>query len=522
MIFQDPRAGINPMRRVGDFLTESLRLNHGWSKDKASSRAVELLRAVGLDDAERHLRQHPHELSGGMLQRVMIAGALTVEPDLLLCDEPTTALDVTTQAEILGILRRLQAEQGMGVLFITHDLDLAAALCDRVYVMYAGRIVESAAAATVFGAPQHPYTAGLLASTPDLSGVHRRLVPIPGAPLSLLEEPPGLRLRRAVRLCAGPLPRPGSRPRDAGTARGAMPPVTRACAYVGGSRRSGRWCGMSDQALLQVTDLRKTYATGGTVVRAVDGVSFALPIGGSVGLVGESGSGKTTTARMLVGLEVPDSGEILVGGSPLDLRAGGRVARLARAQAVQIVFQDPYLSLDPRVRRRGLHRRGTSPPHRPGCGRARAARVVELLQQVGLGEREAAVLPRRLSGGQRQRVCDSPSARSEAAGPRARRGGVSPGRVRAGAGAEPAGRHPSRDRGRARLREPRPGRRALRLRRGPRHASRCCRRTASYPRCAGLPGASRTRGCSCRPCHGLAGILTRSLPLRREVAAAGA
>ncbi len=191
MIFQDPRAGINPIRRVGDFLTESLRLNHHWSGVRARTRAVELLRAVGLDDAERHLRQYPHELSGGMLQRVMIAGALTVDPGLLLCDEPTTALDVTTQAEIVGILRRLQSDRGMGVLFITHDLDLAAAVCDRVYVMYAGRIVESATAETVFGQPAHPYTAGLLASTPDLSGDRQRLVPIPGAPLSLLEQPSG-------------------------------------------------------------------------------------------------------------------------------------------------------------------------------------------------------------------------------------------------------------------------------------------------------------------------------------------
>ena len=191
MIFQDPRAGINPIRRVGDFLTESLRLNRKWTAARARAQAVELLRAVGLDDAERHLRQYPHELSGGMLQRVMIAGALTVEPKLLLCDEPTTALDVTTQAEILHILKKLQAEREMGLLFITHDLDLAAAVCDRVYVMYAGQIVESAPAVKLFGAPAHPYTAGLLASTPDLSGGHRRLVPIKGAPLSLLEKPSG-------------------------------------------------------------------------------------------------------------------------------------------------------------------------------------------------------------------------------------------------------------------------------------------------------------------------------------------
>ncbi len=191
MIFQDPRSGINPMRRIGDFLTESLRLNHGWSKDRSRERALELLHAVGLDDAERHLRQYPHELSGGMLQRVMIAGALTVEPRLLLCDEPTTALDVTTQAEILGILQDLQAAQGMGVLFITHDLDLAAAVCDRIYVMYAGRIVETSSAEHLFARPGHPYTAGLLASTPEVSGGHDRLRPIRGTPLSLLEAPTG-------------------------------------------------------------------------------------------------------------------------------------------------------------------------------------------------------------------------------------------------------------------------------------------------------------------------------------------
>ena len=156
MIFQDPRAGINPIRRVGDFLTESLRRNHHVPKDRARSQAVELLRAVGLDDPERHFRQYPHELSGGMLQRVMIAGALTVQPRLLLCDEPTTALDVTTQAEILQILKKLQAEREMGVLFITHDLDLAAAVCDRVYVMYAGRIVESATRVSGIRCPGPP------------------------------------------------------------------------------------------------------------------------------------------------------------------------------------------------------------------------------------------------------------------------------------------------------------------------------------------------------------------------------
>ncbi|WP_328971741.1 ABC transporter ATP-binding protein [Streptomyces sp. NBC_00239] len=191
MIFQDPRAGINPVRRIGDFLTESLRRRSGWTKERANARAAELLDAVGLPDPVRHLRQYPHELSGGMLQRVMIAGALTADPRLLLCDEPTTALDVSTQAEIMAILGRLQREHGLGMLLITHDVELAAAACDRIYVMYAGRIVETATRTELFATPRHPYTAGLLGSSPPLEGPVGRLAPIPGAPMGLLDSAPG-------------------------------------------------------------------------------------------------------------------------------------------------------------------------------------------------------------------------------------------------------------------------------------------------------------------------------------------
>ncbi|MFD9355038.1 ABC transporter ATP-binding protein [Streptomyces sp. NPDC060031] len=191
MIYQDPRAAINPVRRVGDFLTEPLRLVHGWSRDRANARAAELLTAVGLPDPPRHLNQYPHELSGGMLQRVVIAAALTTEPRLLLCDEPTTALDVSTQAEILAILGRLQRDRGLGLLLITHDIELAAASSDRIYVMYAGRIVETAPVTELFTSPRHPYTAGLLGSSPPLAGPLARLTPIPGAPMGLLESAPG-------------------------------------------------------------------------------------------------------------------------------------------------------------------------------------------------------------------------------------------------------------------------------------------------------------------------------------------
>ncbi|MET8755475.1 ABC transporter ATP-binding protein [Streptomyces sp. NPDC004667] len=192
MIYQDPRAAINPVRRVGDFLTESLRLVHGWTRDRARARAAELLGAVGLPDPVRHLDQYPHELSGGMLQRVVIAAALTAEPRLLLCDEPTTALDVSTQAEILAVLGRLRRERGLGLLLITHDIELAASVSDRIYVMYAGRIVETAPVGDLFTTPRHPYTAGLLGSSPPLDGrAPERLVPIPGAPMGLLESATG-------------------------------------------------------------------------------------------------------------------------------------------------------------------------------------------------------------------------------------------------------------------------------------------------------------------------------------------
>ncbi|MFE5614726.1 ABC transporter ATP-binding protein [Streptomyces sp. NPDC056470] len=190
MIYQDPRASVNPLRRIGDFLTEGLRAA-GTPAATALARAEELLDAVGIRDPRGALRRHPHQFSGGMLQRVVIAAALAGEPELLVADEPTTALDVTTQAEIIAILTRLQAERGTGLLFVTHDLELASAICDRVYVMYAGRIVETADTAALFDRPRHPYTAGLLACTPRIEAGASAPRPIPGRPVSLAEAPPG-------------------------------------------------------------------------------------------------------------------------------------------------------------------------------------------------------------------------------------------------------------------------------------------------------------------------------------------
>jgi oligopeptide/dipeptide ABC transporter ATP-binding protein len=191
MIFQDPRAHVNPVRRIGDFMTEALRTNLGVPAAEAQRRAADMLGQVGIEDGVRRLRQYPHELSGGMLQRVMIAAALLTEPALLLADEPTTALDVTTQAEVMAILDELRRGYGLGMLFITHDLELAAAICDRTVVMYAGQVVEVRESALLHSDPLHPYTAALAAARPDIEQRASRLRAIPGRPLSAFEAPAG-------------------------------------------------------------------------------------------------------------------------------------------------------------------------------------------------------------------------------------------------------------------------------------------------------------------------------------------
>ncbi|MGI9117570.1 MAG: ABC transporter ATP-binding protein [Gaiellales bacterium] len=191
MVFQDPRAHINPVRSIGDFLTEGLRTNDGMARGDAERRAIELLDVVGIDQGARRLRQHPHELSGGMLQRVMIAAVLLSEPALLLADEPTTALDVTTQSDVMALLDELRRDRGLALLFITHDLELAGAVCDRTAVMYAGRIVEEQAADALYADPLHPYTAALVAARPDIEATTARLVAIPGRPRSAFEAPTG-------------------------------------------------------------------------------------------------------------------------------------------------------------------------------------------------------------------------------------------------------------------------------------------------------------------------------------------
>ena len=341
MIFQDPRAGINPVRTLGDFLTETLVRWHGLSRPDAAARAIAQLEQVGLPRAESLLDQYPHQLSGGMLQRVMIAAALLDSPDLLLCDEPTTALDVTTQAGIVELLREQQAARGMGMLFITHDLGLAASLCERVVVLRGGLVVEAGDTEAVFRSPQEDYTRELLAATPRIE----------------------------VRA-------------DAGVVASAAP----------------------EAPLIVAEGITKRYRVAGrSDVVALSRVDFSLARGGSLGIVGESGSGKSTLARILVGLEQADGGELVVEGAARPHRDLTGAERRTLASSTQMVFQDPYLSLDPRIPI-GRSVADVVRLHRGGTRRAAEAEAATLLARVGVRAELLTARPKALSGGQRQRV----------------------------------------------------------------------------------------------------------------------
>ncbi|WP_051399855.1 dipeptide ABC transporter ATP-binding protein [Haloechinothrix halophila] len=367
VVFQDPRSHINPLRTVGDFLVEQLVTVRRVHPGDAMRRAEALLLDVGISDASRRLRQRPYELSGGLLQRVMIASVLLAEPDVVLADEPTTALDTTIQEEVMAILDEERRKRDLAMLFVSHDLDLAGAVCDHIAVMKDGVIVERLPASAMRTSAREPYTTTLMNARPHWhteatvtatdAGQHS-----PAAPSS--------------------------------------PP---------------------DEALLDVHDLRKVYrvrkaaARGHDDLVAVDSASFSLPEGGSLAIVGESGSGKTTLARMLVGLTSPTSGEIRLDGRPVSMGRLSTRQRRQRGRALQMVFQDPYSSLD-RRQTVGSCLSEVLRLHTSLSSEQRRRRVAELVEQVGLPSRHAEARPRSLSGGERQRVA---IARALAAEPRA-------------------------------------------------------------------------------------------------------
>jgi peptide/nickel transport system ATP-binding protein len=418
-VFQDPMSALTPVYTVGDQIAEAIRVHHpDVSKTAARQRAVELLELVGINQPQQRARAFPHELSGGERQRVVIAIAISCDPDLIICDEPTTALDVTVQAQILDVLRTARDVTGAGVLIITHDLGVVAEFADRALVMYAGRAVESGGVDDLYGDRRMPYTAGLLGSVPRLGAPRgERLVPIPGAPPALVALPPGCpfapRCPLAIDDCraAEPalLPVPGAPGHAAACIRTDQVAGRSASDIYGVAVEAPETDTPADRpVVVRVRDVSRTFRlTKGVVfrrqigeVRAVDHVSFDLEQGRTLGIVGESGSGKSTTLHEILELQAPQSGSIEVLGSDVATLTAQRRRELR--SDLQVVFQDPVASLDPRL---PVFELLAEPLHANGFDKsATDSRVAELLEIVGLRRADASRYPGEFSGGQKQRI----------------------------------------------------------------------------------------------------------------------
>ncbi len=366
MIFQEPMTSLNPVFPVGEQIAESIRLHQGLSGDEALAEARRMLEQVRIPEADAILGRYPHQLSGGMRQRVMIAMALSCRPAVLIADEPTTALDVTIQAQILQLIKVLQDEMEMGVIFITHDMGVVADIADRVLVMYQGEAVETGTVEQIFHAPEHPYTRALLAAVPRLGAMN------------------GSDLPRRFPLIS--LTNPGFQ--EAETEQDTVVP---------------------GDPILQVRDLVTRFPLRGGLlnrvkreVHAVENVSFDLWPGETLSLVGESGSGKSTTGRALLRLVEAQEGTITFNGERIDTLPAGQLQPLRRD--IQFIFQDPYASLDPR-QTVGYSIMEPLRVHNLLDGDAAQRRVAWLLERVGLKPEHAWRYPHEFSGGQRQRIC---------------------------------------------------------------------------------------------------------------------
>jgi peptide/nickel transport system ATP-binding protein len=492
MIFQDPLTSLDPTKTIGYQVGEPVRLHRGASRSEALDRAVEVLALVGLPRPKERLKDYPHQLSGGLRQRVMIAMALACEPKLLIADEPTTALDVTIQAQILALLKELKERLGMAMLLITHDMGVIAGHADRVNVMYAGRVVETAEAATLFDEMHHPYTQALLASIPQLNQDARKaLHAIPGLPPDLAHPPEGCRFAarctRATDKCRSEEPPLAGKTFDhkfscwhpvdgplelvvigqggpdaastgligsdaesldeatasdkihfvhdaqlsAETGAGEAAGLTSTSSEPGAGEHVGIAAGLTETAdgrlevvelpveavangngaapLLELRNLVKEFpVTAGAIlqrkvaaVHAVSDVSFSVAGGTTFGLVGESGCGKTTIGKLIVALERPNSGSIMVNGEDVSTLRRGDLRRKRRD--LQLMFQDPQSSLDPRMRVGAIIAEPLAVQH-IGSKRAQQDRVFELLGEVGLPQNAVERYPHEFSGGQRQRI----------------------------------------------------------------------------------------------------------------------
>jgi peptide/nickel transport system ATP-binding protein len=408
MVFQDPMTALNPMYTVGWQVAECVRLHRRTGRGAAMARAVELLEAVGLP--EQSARRYPHELSGGMRQRVVIAMAIANEPELLIADEPTTALDVTVQAQILDLLRSIRAQTGAAMILISHDLGVVAGVADRVLVMYAGKAVEVGAVDDVFATPTMPYTAGLLASLPSLGVRSERLASIPGIPPSGMGFGPGCSFAPRCPIAAAEcsvqpaLVSVGQAHLAACHFAGSQVLWPAATGPAATEPAAGSAAEADSDVVVRVTNLHKHFRVRGsrfrsvTTVQAVAGVDLELRAGRCLALVGESGCGKSTVARLLLRLDEPTSGSITLNGRELTGLADDQM-RAVRRQ-IQMVFQDPYSSLNPRLSVGEI----VGEPllvHKIGD---RAERVRGLLTSVGLDPASGVRFPGEFSGGQRQRI----------------------------------------------------------------------------------------------------------------------
>jgi peptide/nickel transport system ATP-binding protein len=418
LVFQDPMAALNPVLQIGSQVSEPLLLHRLARRTQAMARAVGSLKQVGIPAPLDSARRFPHEFSGGMRQRAIIATAVIATPQLIVADEPTTALDVTVQAQILDLFRRLNREQGVALVLISHDLGVVGQLCDRIAVMYAGRIVETGPAWELLASPQHPYTRALLDSMPSAQSVRKaRLRAIPGEPPAVGRLPDGCpfhpRCAEAVDECrtAEPLLKPVRCSLSAcwvaqgGPGLGLAPkpplPATLPGAVEHPRPRPGR------EVLLQVENLRHFFPVAGKLpwhakqhIHAVDGVSLTLGRGETLGIVGESGCGKSTVARCVLRLIKPDEGRIVFRGQDISSSSAKELRPIRRY--MQPVFQDPYASLNARWRVRQCVMEPLLAQGLRGADANR--RIDETLELVGLGSGQGERLPHELSGGQRQRV----------------------------------------------------------------------------------------------------------------------